>query len=178
MSAYVDQTVLHLAIVTKWSTVRSTLADTNYCSANLKYAEGYAEDMRWTYIHRGLPWRPQWHSGKARIHSVPIPIASTVESLVQSPLDAIVIFLFTSLWKFYFIYSQYLLDTQVKLCWVIYTSPLWHLQQKVLLSYLEVVLRWSKICLNFGYLNFVIWCNNNGNIPKTMWVCYNSYNRQ
>jgi hypothetical protein len=59
--------------------------------------------------------------------------------LVQSPLNTILIFLFTSLWKFYFIYSQYLLDTQVKLCRVIYTSPLWHLQHKVLLSYLDVV---------------------------------------
>ena len=36
--------VLHLVIVTKWSTVRSKYVDTNYCSANLKYAEGYAED--------------------------------------------------------------------------------------------------------------------------------------
>jgi hypothetical protein len=29
--------------------------DTNHCSATLKYAEGYAEDMQWTYSHCGLP---------------------------------------------------------------------------------------------------------------------------
>src|ERR1700730_4366343 len=47
--------VLYLVTVTKWSTIQSTNADTNYCSANLKYAEGYAKDMLWTYIHCGLP---------------------------------------------------------------------------------------------------------------------------
>jgi len=40
VSAYPDRTVLHLVIVTKWSTVRSKYADTNYCSGNLKYVEG------------------------------------------------------------------------------------------------------------------------------------------
>ena len=46
VSTYFDRMVLHLVTTTKWSTVRSRYADTNYCSANLKYAEGYAEDMR------------------------------------------------------------------------------------------------------------------------------------
>jgi hypothetical protein len=43
MSAYFGRTVLHLVTITKWSTVQSRYADTNYYSTNLKYAEGYAE---------------------------------------------------------------------------------------------------------------------------------------
>jgi hypothetical protein len=47
--------VLHVVIVTKWSTFQLKYVDTNYCSANLKYVERYAEDMQRTYSHRGLP---------------------------------------------------------------------------------------------------------------------------
>src|SRR5882762_6292802 len=55
MSAYFDRTVLHLVTITKWSTVRSRYADTNYYSANLKYAEGYAEDLAPKARHQCLP---------------------------------------------------------------------------------------------------------------------------
>ena len=44
--------------------------------------------------------RPQWHSGKVRVHECPVAIDSVPESLVQSQLNTIVKFLFTSLWSF------------------------------------------------------------------------------
>ena len=57
--------------------------------------------------------------------------------MVQSPLNAIVISHFTSL--FISLHFEVLLDAQVIFCFLKYTSPLWLIQQKVLLFNLAVV---------------------------------------
>jgi len=58
----------------------------------------------------------------ARVHEM--SIGSEVEAVLQSPLNAIVIFHFTSLLLFILLHFEVLLDAQVIFCFWKYTSPL------------------------------------------------------